>query len=169
MSIHDDSPKIKRVALRFLGSQKGHDVMVFLIILGVSVAGFSLGTMSVKRDQAKVIIEADPSLVLASAADYTTQLPSQNTNGANSFGENNPAAKVSGSGGEASGKTSGEPGGTNDVTGTSSLPYVASKKGKKYYPVGCARTKSLSEANRIYFKDTTEAEAKGYTMSTSCK
>lgn len=54
------------------------------------------------------------------------------------------------------------------LTGTSGGAYVASKRGKKYYPVGCSAAKSLSAANKIYFATADEAEGKGYSLSTSC-
>jgi len=46
--------------------------------------------------------------------------------------------------------------------------FVASKRGKKYYPVGCGAAGSLKENNKIFFKSEAEAEAAGYTRSSSC-
>ncbi|HRH31421.1 MAG TPA: hypothetical protein PK950_02025 [Candidatus Paceibacterota bacterium] len=155
MSIHDDPPKIKTPAQRFLDSQKGHNIMVFIVILGVSVAGFSLGLMSAKKDSSagqngqNVIIETNPSLIVATAADYQA--------GTAKDPEKVAAALVPQ---PAEGKRSPEA-----TTGA----FVASKKGKKYYPVDCAGAKSLSESNRIYFKDAAEAESKGYSLSSSCQ
>ena len=40
--------------------------------------------------------------------------------------------------------------------------FVASKRGKKYYPVGSSAGEGLSPANRIYFQSEAEAEAAGY-------
>ncbi len=41
--------------------------------------------------------------------------------------------------------------------------FVASKRGKKYYPVGSAGADRLSPANKIYFQSREAAEAAGYT------
>lgn len=50
----------------------------------------------------------------------------------------------------------------------SSGQYVASSRGKKYYPVDCSAAKSLSPNNLIYFNSQQEAESAGYTKSASC-
>lgn len=42
------------------------------------------------------------------------------------------------------------------------MQFVASKKGKKYYPVAYAGGQNLTPANRIYFQSTVEAEKAGY-------
>lgn len=42
------------------------------------------------------------------------------------------------------------------------MQYVASKRGKKYYPVTSRSAASLAPANRVYFKDVEAAEAAGY-------
>jgi hypothetical protein len=44
------------------------------------------------------------------------------------------------------------------VTGT----FVASKRGKKYYPIGSPSAEKLSPANRVYFQTAQEAEKAGY-------
>lgn len=46
--------------------------------------------------------------------------------------------------------------------------YVASRRGKKYYPAGCSAAKSLKPENLIYFQTTAAAEAAGYAPSSSC-
>lgn len=46
--------------------------------------------------------------------------------------------------------------------------YVASKRGKKYYPANCSAAKSLKPENLIYFQTAAAAEAAGYTPSSSC-
>jgi hypothetical protein len=46
--------------------------------------------------------------------------------------------------------------------------FVASSQGKKYYPINCTAAQSLSEKNKIYFTSEAEAQAKGYTKSSSC-
>ncbi|HEU0085838.1 MAG TPA: hypothetical protein VFQ59_02665 [Candidatus Paceibacterota bacterium] len=47
--------------------------------------------------------------------------------------------------------------------------FFGSKKGKKYYPVGCSAGKNLKIENRIYFQTAKEAEEAGYTKSSSCR
>ncbi len=42
------------------------------------------------------------------------------------------------------------------------MNFVASKKGKKFYPVDSAQGKKIKPSNRIYFKTATEALSKGY-------
>jgi hypothetical protein len=155
MSIHEGTSKIKS----FLDSPTGHNLLVILIILGVSVAGFSLGTMSSKKDGAKVIVSADGNLANLAAAAQTAQISAQKGPGGQSAAEGGTKSPIK------------EP--INDPA-TSPVQnekgaFVASKKGKKYYPVNCAGAKSLAEANRIYFQTAGEAEAKGYSLSTSCK
>lgn len=46
--------------------------------------------------------------------------------------------------------------------------YLASKRGKKYYPVDCPAANNIKVENRLYFKTATEAESKGYSLSSSC-
>lgn len=46
--------------------------------------------------------------------------------------------------------------------------YVASSKGKYYYPIDCPLAKNLSEKNKIYFNTREEAESRGYIYNTRC-
>lgn len=46
---------------------------------------------------------------------------------------------------------------------------VASKNGKKYHYPWCGGAKQISEKNKIFFKTTEEARAKGYTPAANCK
>jgi hypothetical protein len=46
--------------------------------------------------------------------------------------------------------------------------YVASSRGKYYYPIDCSLANSLKEENRIYFKSREEAESRGYIYNTKC-
>ena len=46
--------------------------------------------------------------------------------------------------------------------------YVASTKGKYYYPLDCPLVNNLSEKNRVYFNSQEEAEAKGYLKNSKC-
>lgn len=47
--------------------------------------------------------------------------------------------------------------------------FVASKKGKYYYPSNCSKANSLSIANMLYYKNKTSAEAAGYLPYSGCK
>jgi hypothetical protein len=46
--------------------------------------------------------------------------------------------------------------------------YVASSRGKYYYPIDCNLANNLKEENKIYFKTKEEAEDKGYIYNTRC-
>lgn len=46
--------------------------------------------------------------------------------------------------------------------------YVASSKGKYYYPIDCPLAKNLSEKNKIYFQTKEEAESRGYIYNSRC-
>jgi hypothetical protein len=56
-----------------------------------------------------------------------------------------------------------------NTTNSSKRNFVASNRGKKYYPANCSAGKSIKEENRIYFETKEEAERKGYELSSSCK
>ena len=67
--------------------------------------------------------------------------------------------------------------GGNVIQGLTSAPsapntggkgYFASSRGKKYYSVGCSAGKTIKQENRVYFETSEEAEAAGYTLSSSC-
>jgi hypothetical protein len=60
---------------------------------------------------------------------------------------------------------------TNVAQGNQALEsgaYMASKRGKKYYPSDCSAAKSIKEENRIYFDTPQKAEEAGYSASSSC-
>jgi hypothetical protein len=54
------------------------------------------------------------------------------------------------------------------ITEPKEFPFVASSRGKYYYPVDCNLANSLKEENRIYFKTQQEAEERGYVYNTRC-
>lgn len=47
--------------------------------------------------------------------------------------------------------------------------YVASKNGTKYYLPACGSAARIKEENKIYFMTKEEAEAAGYSPSSTCK
>ncbi len=50
----------------------------------------------------------------------------------------------------------------------SSGAFVASKNGRKYYPVGCGSSKRIKDANKVFFNTKTDAEAQGYSIASGC-
>lgn len=51
---------------------------------------------------------------------------------------------------------------------TSSGQYIASKTGKKYYPVGCKSADRIKPENIVSFESADQAERAGYSASTQC-
>ena len=47
--------------------------------------------------------------------------------------------------------------------------FVASSRGKYYYPVDCSLAQNFSEKNKIYFQNKEEAESRGYIQNTKCE
>ena len=54
------------------------------------------------------------------------------------------------------------------ITEPKEFPFVASSRGKYYYPVDCSLANGLKEENKIYFKTQQEAENNGYIYNTRC-
>ncbi len=59
--------------------------------------------------------------------------------------------------------------GLGQSTGTEIYKFLASKNGKKYYPVGCKSANRIKTENRVFFESQGEAERAGYTPSTTCQ
>lgn len=57
----------------------------------------------------------------------------------------------------------------NSTFSQSSSELVGSKNGTKYYYPWCSGVKNISPANLIHFASKTDAEARGYTPSATCK
>jgi hypothetical protein len=51
----------------------------------------------------------------------------------------------------------------HDIAVPSGMRFVASKRGKKYYPIASASASALAPQNRIYFRTREEAEKAGFT------
>lgn len=142
MSIQDLKQKIKD----FSDSPVARDIYVILLIVLASCASFGLGRMSVSESREPIAIEYDPEIAQAGLLVPAGQnVPMYATK---SLDKNLLTASV----------------GSINTSGN----YVASKRGKNYYAVSCTGAKTLSEANKIYFATTTEAEKAGYKKSTSC-
>lgn len=160
MSIHDQLPKIKSS----IDSGRGHDIMVIITIIGVSIASFGLGAISAKKTNSEVIIEANSGLLLASTADAKSVTGDEKTANSTSSVAKNIPENTTNTGTMISVNSSSSASLQNNKGN-----FVASNKGKKYYPTNCSGAKSLSPTNLVYFQTKEEAEAKGYSLSTGCK
>jgi hypothetical protein len=60
-------------------------------------------------------------------------------------------------------------GGSVPLVKNNSSQLVGSKNGKKYYYTWCSGVSRIAEGNRIYFETKADAEARGYTPSSTCK
>jgi hypothetical protein len=58
---------------------------------------------------------------------------------------------------------------SNQLTTKRQSLFVASSRGKYYYPVDCSLAQNLSEKNKIYFQSKEEAESRGYIQNTKCE
>jgi len=58
---------------------------------------------------------------------------------------------------------------SNQLTAKGQSLFVASSRGKYYYPVDCSLAQNLSEKNKIYFQSKEEAETKGYIFNSHCQ
>jgi hypothetical protein len=123
----------------FIESEKGKDIMIIIIVVLVGISSFYLGRLSHETSTNGVKIE------------YTSQeasaIGSTKTNIEQISLNPSISEKIN-----------------NNVRGS----YFASKKGKKYYPIGCSAGKSIKKENRIYFNTANEAENAGFSLSRSC-
>lgn len=55
------------------------------------------------------------------------------------------------------------------VAGATASELIGSKNGKKYYYPWCSGASRISDANLIHFASKSDAEAQGYTPSSTCK
>lgn len=162
MSIHILLEKIKS----FLGSEKGKDIFVGIVVVCVAISSFVLGRLSVAQKdlQNPVVVKFDPSVT-----DYFIKKGESGESSA-LLGdeETSPSLKEKSSleenGGGDSTAEEKEVLGAKEEKGD----IVASSRGSKYYYTHCSGAKSLSEANKVYFSSEEEAEANGYTLSSSC-
>ena len=126
----------------FLNSEKGKDILIVIIVILVGLGSFELGRLS-KEDNSQ---------------DLKTEKVSQNIDDTGQVAVDNPpdVGRLEASGRQTSGATS------------TDKPFFASSKGKKYYTTDCSAGKNIKEANKVYFSTGEEAEAAGYTLSSSC-
>lgn len=139
MSIHKINEKIKL----FTNKPIGRDILsVFLIIL-INLGSFYLGKQStIKNTNSQVIVTGAKGVI---PVNTDPKLYALNNDTGPQQTEQKTAQNVYEKGN-----------------------YLASRRGKKYYPVDCPASQNIKEANRVYFKTATEAESKGYSLSSSC-
>lgn len=126
----------------FLESELWKDIVIVAIIILVGLAGYGLGRISIYEEK-KPSVEVN---------DVICPINGQNTSAAGSFGKGleTPVSKSV----------------SSIQSGTSTI--VASKNGTKYHYVWCAGAKQISEVNKIWFNNTDEARAAGYTPASNC-
>lgn len=145
MSIDNFAKKIKGVALGF----KKRDLWSFMVIILVAFGSFYLGQISTTNS-------SNSQVTVLGARGYENQLDQLNlVNNTNATNLNSNQGLVN----QAINDNSG-----NYAKGN----YLASSRGKKYYPIDCPAANNIKMENRIYFKTASEAENKGYTLSSSC-
>lgn len=119
------------------------DVLVVLIVILVGLSSFGLGRLSLGGGPKEPIVLETPE---------GQRMVVTPENG-NKFASE-PLHTMTASVGEANQNSGGA--------------YVASKNGKRYYPVDCAAANRIASANRIWFQSREEAESKGFTPAANC-
>jgi hypothetical protein len=130
--------KIKLVIQNFLESQKGKDVLTVVIVILVGLGSFELGRLSKENSSAGLKIEY-PSQEEGIGQATNVILATETTKG--NFSQNSNSI------------------GKN---------FFASSRGSKYYTISCSAGKTIKQENRIYFATGEEAQAAGYSLSSSC-
>ncbi|MDQ5950040.1 MAG: Ada Zn binding protein [Patescibacteria group bacterium] len=164
MSIPNYIEKIKS----FTESEKGKDVLVLVVMVCVAISSFTLGRLSItQKDAAKpMVVKFDPSVTdyfykdgegRETLSGATSESPTLSKSEQNST----PGEQ------EVAGESAVEENSEESIPDPKS-DIVASSRGSKYYYTYCSGAKTLSEANKVYFSSEEEAEANGYTLSTSC-
>lgn len=132
----------------FIESEKGKDLLIILIIILVGIASFLLGRLSKEgqNDQFKVIYPNGQ-------ADTISGL-NEPQNGLNLQKNANLSQNT-----------------VLDKNSDISIPkgnFFASKRGKKYYTLGCSAGKTIKDSNKVWFNTGEEAALAGYELSSSC-
>jgi hypothetical protein len=129
----------------FFNSEKGKDILIVIIVILVGLGSFELGRLSKEDDSQSLKINDS-----TQNSDNTSQVSQLSV-------DNSPdVGRLEASRRPTSGATS------------SNKPFFASSKGKKYYTIDCTAGKNIKEVNKVYFSTGEEAEAAGYTLSSSC-
>ena len=117
-------------------------ILYFLIIIGVGIASFGLGQLSVS---------------ISSNNNETSNIIKENQN-TNSLNNSSSEIKIIDT--------------NKNIISTETIGekmYVASKNGKLYYPVNCSGANRIKEENKVWFATTTDAEKSGFAYASSCK
>ena len=144
-SINNSMEKIKS----FLNSETGKDILVVFIVILVGLGSFELGRLSKENTSSGVKIEYPDQQANVISATESNQINSN-------FAENsvnNDTVKNS------------------KISSTTTLVnknFFASKRGKKYYSLGCSAGKSIKQDNRVYFSSEADAVKAGFEKSSSC-
>jgi hypothetical protein len=122
-------------------NDRGKDIMTVLIVIIVGLGSFGLGRLSKQNNNSGIKIEYKDQEANAvfSETDSDNEVINQLSN---------QSILVSNSLGKS---------------------FLASNRGKKYYPIGCSAGKTIKVENRIYFSTREDAEKAGYELSSSCK
>ena len=131
----------------FIESEKGKDVLIVLIVVLVGLASFELGRLSKENGSSGLKIE----------------YPSQDSQTANAISFNQNSSNLT------QNEDASVPSVKSTSTESSGKNFVASSRGKKYYPIGCPAGSNLKESNKIYFASREEAEKAGYALSSACQ
>lgn len=138
--------KIKSLAK----TNTGKDVLSVVIITIISLGSFQLGRNSTTNTKSSQVQISGAREVLGQ--NITNKYADINTASQEHSSKNLTASSETSTSGDIYAKGN----------------YLASSRGKKYYPVDCPAAQNIKEANRVYFKTASEAESKGYTLSSSC-
>lgn len=137
--------KIKQFIKSFFESEKGKDVLTVIIVILVGLGSFELGKLSKENDSGGLKI------LSAQTEEYQSQDENQKVNqSANAFSTTSSVSKAA------------------FDTSVNGKNFFASNRGSKYYTLGCSAGKTIKQKNRIYFATGEEAQAAGYTLSSSC-
>ncbi len=139
--------KIKLFSKYCIESDKGKNIMTVIIVMLVGLGSFGLGRLSKNNNSentgVKIEYPAQEANVIDNTIDYTQK------------GDKSVSKTVFDTNGSKS-----------DLVNNN---FFASKKGKKYYSIGCSAGKTIKETNKIYFTTEIDAQNAGYSKSTSCK
>ncbi len=145
MSIHDYTQKIKT----FSQSPQGREAAVVSIVILTGIICFVLGRLSIGEEKdSGVVITGGANAIGAALIDpsrLTQTLNTTQNNKEQSLIVQNTQTNMAGDG-----------------------LYVASSRGKKYYPIDCPAASGLSKKNLIYYKTASDAEKAGKSLSGSC-
>jgi len=138
--------KIKHFFNETIQSDQGKDILIVIIVILVGLGCFELGRLSKENSSGGIKIEY-PNL---------PQGINQASNAVSAveFANNNVSSV------QTSPRT--------QNYSNSGKTFFASSKGTKYYTISCSAGKTIKQENRIYFTTGEEAQAAGYTLSSSC-